>query len=107
LELYPEAEDHLLRACRAKFMSFQQQRPQQSTTVKLRSLDMDDWIVQTSPCPIPNGPAGLYLLGKISMRRDRRKRAERYFRMSLKVFLSQSTRVNSFFIDELMNIFYL
>ena len=99
LDLHSEAEDHLLRGCRAKFMTVQQ-RPQQNTGSKNRSLDMDDWILHTSPCPIPNGAAGLHLLGKISLKRDRRKRAERYFRMSLKVLtylLPQVQLVASFF----------
>jgi hypothetical protein len=85
LAIYTEAEDHLLRGCYQKFALVQQQRNQQSSISKNRSLDMDDWIVQTHPCPIPNGAAGLHLLGKISLKRDRPKRAERYFRMSLKV----------------------
>lgn len=37
------------------------------------------------PCPIPNGAAGLALLGKICRQAKRTGRAERYFRMSLQL----------------------
>jgi anaphase-promoting complex subunit 3 len=37
------------------------------------------------PCPIPNGAAGLALLGKICRQAKRTERAERYFRMSLQL----------------------
>ena len=37
------------------------------------------------PCPIPNGAAGLALLGKICRKTNRRERAIDYFRMSLQL----------------------
>lgn len=39
----------------------------------------------TKPCPIPNGAAGLALLGKICRQVKRAEHAERYFRMSLQL----------------------
>jgi anaphase-promoting complex subunit 3 len=37
------------------------------------------------PCPIPNGAAGLALLGKICRKSSRKERAKTYFRMSLQL----------------------
>ena len=48
-------------------------------------MEMDEWIVESSPCPIPNGAAGLYLLGNICRRSNRKRRAMQYYRMSLQV----------------------
>ena len=37
------------------------------------------------PCPIPNGAAGLHLLGNICQKSNRKTRAKQYYRMSLKL----------------------
>lgn len=37
------------------------------------------------PCPVPNGAAGLHLLGDICKKSNRRERAMHYYRLSLKV----------------------
>jgi len=86
LGFFIEAEDHLLRGCMQRFAAVQVQKYVGNYTSKNRSSDMDEWMVQAYPSPIPNGSAGLHLLGKISLKRGRFKRAERYFRMSLKVY---------------------
>jgi hypothetical protein len=41
--------------------------------------------VETSPCPVPNGAAGLNLLGNICRKSCRKQRAMQYYRMSLQV----------------------
>ncbi|CAB9525760.1 cycle protein 27 homolog [Seminavis robusta] len=46
---------------------------------------MDNWIVTTTPCPIPNGAAGLHMLGNICRASNRKNRAKQYYRMSLKL----------------------
>eukprot|EP00536_Pseudo-nitzschia_multiseries_P002915 jgi/Psemu1/184742/e_gw1.41.21.1 len=48
-------------------------------------MSMNEWLIETSPCPIPNGAAGLYLLGNICRRSNRRRRAVEYYRMSLQL----------------------
>ena len=37
------------------------------------------------PCPIPNGAAGLHLLGNICRKSNRKGRAKQYYKMSLKL----------------------
>ena len=37
------------------------------------------------PCPIPNGAAGLHLLGNICQKSNRKGRAKQYYKMSLKL----------------------
>ena len=56
---------------------------------------MDEWIVRSSRrcssvpptprCPVPNGAAGMYLLGNICRRTNRRRRAIEYYRLSLRI----------------------
>lgn len=48
-------------------------------------MTMDEWLVESSPCPVPNGAAGLYLLGNVCRRSNRKRRAVDYYRMSLQV----------------------
>ncbi len=72
LEFFGRAEEALLQRARVEF---------QATT----EGDMDDWIVETSPCPVPNGAVGLYLLGNICRKSSRKQRAMKYYRMSLQV----------------------
>ena len=79
LRLYREAEDFLLRDCREEFFG---RRSSASSSV---AADMDDWILTSTQCPIPNGAAGLNLLGTVCQKTNRRGRAADYFRMSLKV----------------------
>ena len=107
LKEYSIAEDALLREPRAAYRIAQQGRD--------LMLSMDDWILQTSvslklmkravlssstrsaltsfvfeiithqPCPVPNGAAGLALLGKIYRKSNRKERAINFFKMSLKL----------------------
>eukprot|EP00980_Cylindrotheca_fusiformis_P001974 scaffold443_cov125-Cylindrotheca_fusiformis.AAC.23 len=75
LEQYGRAEEALLEHARKQFKVY-----------KLHTaspLTMDEWIVQTSPTPIPNGAVGLYLLGNTCRRSNRKRRAMDYYRMSL------------------------
>jgi tetratricopeptide (TPR) repeat protein len=55
-------------------------------------MTMDEWLMETSPCPIPNGAAGLYLLGCVCRRSNRKRRAMEYLRMSLQVRTDFSLR---------------
>lgn len=72
LEYLGRAEEALLKRARVDF---------QMTT----GGNMDEWIIETTPCPIPNGAAGLYLLGNICRKSGRKQRAMKYYRMSLQV----------------------
>ncbi|CAM9852723.1 unnamed protein product, partial [Discosporangium mesarthrocarpum] len=40
-------------------------------------------MLRGDPCPVPNGAAGLHLLGLACLRGNRRENAEEYFRLSL------------------------
>ena len=73
LEYYGRAEEALLQRPRLEF---------QATNM---GGNMDDWILETSPCPVANGAAGLYLLGNICRKSSRKQRAMKYYRMSLQV----------------------
>uniref|UniRef100_A0A7S4N5K4 Uncharacterized protein n=1 Tax=Odontella aurita TaxID=265563 RepID=A0A7S4N5K4_9STRA len=88
---YGEAEDALLRSTRERF-----QREGASTAHLAATEDggasawaglkeMDRWVLMTSPCPVPNGAAGLNLLGTVCRRTNRGRRAVDYYRMSLKL----------------------
>lgn len=80
LEQYGRAEEALLQHAREQYKDYK---------FKTHSpLTMDKWIVQTSPTPIPNGAAGLYLLGNTCRRSNRKRRAMDYYRMSLQVRIS-------------------
>lgn len=77
LEQYGRAEEALLHQARELFSDY-----------KINSaspLPMDEWIVQSSPTPIPNGAVGLHLLGNVCRRSNRKRRATEYYRMSLQV----------------------
>jgi tetratricopeptide (TPR) repeat protein len=78
MERYGRAEEALLQQARLDYKEYQL-----STTTTTTS--MDEWMMETSPCPIPNGAAGLYLLGNICRRSSRKQRAMQYYRMSLQV----------------------
>lgn len=43
------------------------------------------FLLSSQPCPVPNGAAGLALLGKICRKSNRKDRAIKYFRMSLQL----------------------
>lgn len=73
LECYGRAEEALLQRPRMEFQATNQ------------GGTMDDWILETSPCPVANGAAGLYLLGNICRKSSRKQRAMKYYRMSLQV----------------------
>lgn len=72
LQKYGPAEDALLQNCRALFR-------------KTEKEDIDDWILTTTPCPVPNGAAGLQLMGDICRNSNRKERAMHYFRLALKL----------------------
>lgn len=79
LEYYGRAEEALLHQARAVFNGLTTDHP--STSNKT----MDEWILETTPCPVPNGAAGLHLLGNICRKSNRKQRAMKYYRMSLQV----------------------
>ena len=88
LQEYGRAEEALLGAARADYKEYKNAARgnnlhKDGATNSL--MGMDEWLTETSPCPIPNGAAGLYLLGNICRRSNRRRRAMDYFRMSLQV----------------------
>jgi tetratricopeptide (TPR) repeat protein len=82
LQQYGRAEDALLMQCRNSFRSHHQDSDLNSNN---NNDSMDEWILSTTPCPIPNGAAGLHLLGEICRSSNRKDRAMQYYRMSLKV----------------------
>ena len=87
---YGEAEEALLRHAREQFSKCVARGE-----IKIRSGNrneaMDAWIISKNNssgndvCPIPNGAAGLNLLGNVCRRSNRRHRAMEYYRMSLKL----------------------
>jgi len=93
---YGEAEEALLKHAREQFSKCVARGD-----VKIRGGNrneaMDAWIINSSvnnaddmsssatSCPIPNGAAGLNLLGNICRRSNRRHRAMEYYRLSLKL----------------------
>ncbi|KAL7529493.1 hypothetical protein ACHAXR_006563 [Thalassiosira sp. AJA248-18] len=94
LGMYSESEETLLRHCREKFAIAISEGGGMVNGVKIRgnrNEAMDAWIVSSSssssskPCPIPNGSAGLFLLGNICRKTNRRQRAIEYYRLSLKL----------------------
>jgi hypothetical protein len=72
LQQYGPAEDALLQNCRALFR-------------KTENEDIDEWILTTTPCPVPNGAAGLQLMGDICRNSNRKERAMHYFRLALEL----------------------
>ena len=92
LQQYGRAEETLLGAARADYKEYKSVNRGQGNLYNHNNKDgnspimgMDEWLTETSPCPIPNGAAGLYLLGNICRRSNRRRRAMVYYRMSLQV----------------------
>ena len=83
LEQYGRAEESLLVQPRAQYKEYKA-----SITNNNSIMTMDEWLLETSPCPVPNGAAGLYLLGTICRKSSRKQRAMNYFRMSLQVCAS-------------------
>mmetsp|Transcript_40977 Transcript_40977/g.98817 ORF Transcript_40977/g.98817 Transcript_40977/m.98817 type:complete len:788 (+) Transcript_40977:134-2497(+) len=77
LEQYGRAEEALLHQARELYRDYKMNSPS--------SLPMDEWIVQTSPAPIPNGAVGLHLLGNVCRRSNRKRRATDYYKMSLQL----------------------
>jgi tetratricopeptide (TPR) repeat protein len=82
MEQYGRAEEALLQKARADYREFKAASEQTAPA-------MDEWIVETAPCPVPNGAAGFYLLANICRKSSRKQRAAEYYRMSLKVKLQQ------------------
>ena len=85
LKLYGRAEESLMGAARADYKEYKINRNPFDSRRDNSPMSMDEWLTETSPCPIPNGAAGLYLLGNICRRSNRRRRATEYFCMSLQV----------------------
>lgn len=89
LQQYGRAEETLLGAARAEYKEYKTTTRSQGNNYNSKDgnsvMPMDEWLTETSPCPIPNGAAGLYLLGNICRRSNRRSRAMDYYRMSLQV----------------------
>ena len=97
LGLYSEAEESLLKHCRETFALAVAEGGGIINGAKVRgnrNEAMDAWIVQSSQqssasprttCPIPNGSAGLYLLGNICRKTNRRQRAIKCYRLLLKL----------------------
>jgi anaphase-promoting complex subunit 3 len=79
LDHYGRAEEAMLQQARSDYKEYKVASSTSSSTT------MDDWLMETSPCPVPNGAAGLYLLGNICRRSSRKQRAMLYYRMSLQV----------------------
>jgi len=89
LGYYGEAEEVLVRHAREKFSRVVSENAGIVNGVKIcgnRSEAMDAWVVQEArPCPIPNGAAGLNLLGLICRKTNRTQRSIEYHRMALKL----------------------
>ena len=97
LEYYGRAEEALLQGARSEFKLAQAGDTEGSTHNKINNKSMDDWILETTPCPIPNGAVGLNLLGQICRKSCRKQRAMKYYRMSLQVSWCWSFLSLSFF----------
>ena len=82
---YGEAEEALLKHAREQFSKCVA-RGEVKIRGGNRNEAMDAWIINSSVnSPIPNGAAGLNLLGNICRRSNRRHRAMEYYRLSLKL----------------------
>lgn len=84
LKQYGPAEDALLQSCRTQYRQLIDQHSTSSTSHP-DFQNMDEWIISTTPCPVPHGAAGLHLLGTICRNSNRKERAMHYFRMSLQL----------------------
>mmetsp|Transcript_23768 Transcript_23768/g.35092 ORF Transcript_23768/g.35092 Transcript_23768/m.35092 type:complete len:787 (-) Transcript_23768:511-2871(-) len=73
LDEYALAEEALLR----------QVRQECRKGSHLDTTSMNEYIVNTSPCPIPNGAVGVQLLAKVCAKSNRKHRAIVYYKMSL------------------------
>ena len=87
MEQYGRAEEALLQQARADYREFKASTaPERGGADAMTSQpSMDEWIIETSPCPVPNGAAGLHLLANICRRSNRKQRAMQYYRLALKV----------------------
>merc|ERR1712130_897316 len=73
LQQYGRAEEALLEAARSDYKEYKANRNQGNCSNVHNNkegngkslVSMNEWLIETSPCPIPNGAAGLYLLGNI------------------------------------------
>ena len=90
MEQYGRAEEALLQQARVDYREFKASTaPERCGADAMTSQpSMDEWIVETSPCPVPNGAAGLHLLANICRRSNRKQRAMQYYRLALKVCLA-------------------
>jgi anaphase-promoting complex subunit 3 len=95
LQQYGRAEEILLQTARADYRDYKANHRQSEHSNKAFTNDdaddrdgpvtMNEWVVESSPCPVPNGAVGLYLLGNVCRRSNRKRRAMEYYRMSLQV----------------------
>lgn len=96
LQQYGRAEEVLLQTARSDYREYkanynhlnnlqQQQQGNDNINNLNEPMTMDEWMVEHSPCPVPNGAAGLNLLGNVCRRSNRKRRAMEYYRMSLQV----------------------
>ena len=109
LQQYGRAEEALLEAARADYKEYKSNTNRNNNNQGNNNnynkngnnapmMAMDEWLMETSPCPIPNGAAGLYLLGNICRRSNRRRRAMEYYRMSLQVRMFNSICFTLYYI---------
>jgi tetratricopeptide (TPR) repeat protein len=93
LEQYGRAEEALLQQARSDYREYKTSIAAERAwsgggDVASSLLSMDEWILDTTPCPVPNGAAGLHLLANICRRSNRKQRAMQYYRLALKVSLA-------------------
>jgi Anaphase-promoting complex, cyclosome, subunit 3 len=88
LKQYGRAEEVLLQTARSDYREYKANYINNHAAQgddRGAPMTMDEWMVETSPCPVPNGAVGLYLLGNVCRRSNRKRRAMEYYRMSLQV----------------------
>ena len=82
LKEYDRAEQALLQHARTQYGTTVSSSNEPSSPPH---QSMEDWMLDTTPCPVPNGAAGLYLLGQVMRQSNRKQRAMVYYKMSLQV----------------------
>lgn len=109
LKLYNEAEEYLLTRAKGDYAHYKKQVKKNIQKFNINCESLEDWLeallsmdleensgtdehkVQNdeldlaATCPIPNGAAGLHLLGIICKHTSRHDKAKRFFQMSLKL----------------------
>ncbi|KAL3911010.1 MAG: hypothetical protein SGILL_007454 [Bacillariaceae sp.] len=91
LQQYGRAEDLLLETAREDYKHYQVEFNSLNNMFETDDQDqpgpmgMEEWIVEATPCPVPNGSTGLFLLGNVCRKSNRKRRAMEYYRMSLQL----------------------